>query len=159
MASFLLMASAYAMGPGDGPAGEKDGKKMEAHMKKIEKQLGLSPDQEKKIEDNRQAHKDEFKKLFEDMKDKRKALNEEFDKPDFSEDRARAIQGEIKDLQGKMADGRLERLLEMKKILTPDQFKKFRELTREEWGKDGKRGHDGHHGEHHGSGDDGPPSK
>ncbi len=146
----LLMTASGAYAVRDNGEGPERTGKMEARMKKIERQLGLTPDQEKQLEENRKSHREETKKLFEEMKDKREALRNELEKPDFSVERVKAIHGELKEIQNKVADQRLDRILQVRQILTPEQFKRLHELTEKEWEKGGrKHGWGGHRGEGH----------
>lgn len=136
----LLATAAYAQ-PDDRPnrpdkMGRKD--RMESRFKQMDKELGLTADQENKLEEHRKSHREESRQLFEQMRQKREALEVEMEKPDLNMDKINAIHSDLKNVQSKMADQRLEGILEVRKILTPEQFKKFHEITRKNWKRGGK---------------------
>ena len=141
LCGLLLAASAAYAAPPAGAAlgaGDKDGK-MEARMKRVEEQLGVTRKQEKRLKKHRKAHREEAGKLFEEMRQKKEALRNEMEKPDFNMDQVKALHEDLKRIQNKLADHRLQGILEVRQILTPEQFKKFHELTRQEWDKNGKK--------------------
>jgi Spy/CpxP family protein refolding chaperone len=140
VACALLLATAgvYAETDGGAYGHKREGGRMEAKFKEMEKELGLSADQAKKLEEHRKAHREDGRKLMEQMKQKRMELNAELEKPSVNMDRVKVIHNELKDIQNKMADERLDGIVAVRKILTPEQFKKFHEMKKNEWGRDGK---------------------
>lgn len=124
---------------------------MEKRMEKIQEQLGLSEEQKTKIKEHRKKHFAEAKDMHEQIHTKREELRKELQKADFDEGRVRAIHSDIKTLRMKEEDNRLEGILEMRKILTAEQHKKFMEMMKERFDKnrdkDGKnrRQHNGSH--------------
>jgi len=123
-----LMALSVPMVYADNGPGDKDwhhgqGERM---MAKI---LNLSDDQVKGLKDIHQKEKEAMKSAFKQMKSNREAFNAEIVKatPDMS--KINDIQAQIKTLQAQMVDGRLNSLLEVKKLLTPEQFAGYMALT------------------------------
>jgi Spy/CpxP family protein refolding chaperone len=110
----------------------------EDRMEAMEKDLGLSPEQKEKLKAHRQSHRQAAKALFEQLKAKRDALRQELEKPSVDDSRVQAIHGELKALHDKMADHRLAGILEVRKILTPEQFKKFSEKVHDRREKRGE---------------------
>jgi len=116
------------MGPGGG--GEMRG----GHFGKFKKELGLSEEQAKKLKEHRQQHQEQGKVLRENARTAKEALRAELEKPNFSESTAKSPQARMKDAHDKLADHRLQGILDVRKILTPEQFAKFQELTKERRG-------------------------
>lgn len=112
--------------------------RMESRFKQMDKELGLSPEQGKKLEEHRKAHREESQQLFEQMRQKREALRVEMEKPELNMGQIHTIHADLKNIQNKLADQRLEGILEVRKILTPEQFKKFHEITKKDWKRGGK---------------------
>ncbi len=93
------------------------------------KDLNLAEEQKKLLEENRKSHKEEARALFKDMRQKRDALRQELEKGALNMDNINQINNELKKLQAEMLDHRLAGVLEVRKILTPEQFKKFMART------------------------------
>lgn len=136
----LLAGTASAYPPQGGPGNpEKWEQKREARMQEMHKKLGLTPDQEKRLEEHRKTHQEAGKALREEKREKMEALRVELEKPDMDEARVRAANEELKAVQNRLADHRLQGVLEVRHILTPEQFRKFHDLTGPRWkDKDGK---------------------
>lgn len=94
--------------------------------------LNLSEDQQKQLKDIHQKQKDAMKSIFEQMKSNRNAFEAEIIKtaPDMS--KVNSIQIQIKGLLSQIADNHLNKLLEIKKIMTPEQFAGYMALEKEE---------------------------
>jgi Spy/CpxP family protein refolding chaperone len=123
------------------PAPDKGrGRRGEGFMNRIQSQLNLTADQEKKLKQNREAHREVMKTLHEALRAQREALGAELEKTSFDMNRVKSIHEELKGIEARMADQRLSGILEVRQILTPEQFKKFGALTREAWKKGGVRG-------------------
>lgn len=126
-----LRAESPKEGPGDG----KWEQKREEKFKEMREKLGLTADQEAKLKAHKESHKAEARNLHEGMRAKRDALRQELEKPAVDESRVRALHNEIKALDAGLSDHRLKGILEVRKILTPEQFKKFHEMmpNRGDW--------------------------
>ena len=98
---------------------------MDKKISEIYAQLNLDDDQKAKLEENKQKHRGGKRGVFEKMKSYKDALNQELMKPDLDMNTISGIQSQIKALQSQMVDERLNSILEVRKILTPDQFTKF----------------------------------
>ncbi|MEK7287561.1 MAG: Spy/CpxP family protein refolding chaperone [Elusimicrobiota bacterium] len=109
----------------------------EKHLEKIESKLGLSDDQKKKLREHRKTHREEAKKLRKEIKEKREAFQVELEKPELSADATKKAHAELQQVRNKMADHHLEGILAVRQILTPEQFKKFKEMMRQR--REGKR--------------------
>jgi len=71
--------------------------------------------------------------LFTEMRRKMGLLREELEKSELNTQKVYQINNELKQLQAQMLDNRLERILEVRKILTPAQFKKFEDEMNARW--------------------------
>lgn len=127
-ASPALQAASPDEGPGDAQRWEQ---KHEEKLKEMREKLGLTADQEAKLKAHRAAHKEAGRQLREEMRSKRDALRQELEKPSVDEKRVRALHDEIKALDARLSDHRLSGILEVRHILTPEQFKKFQEMMPE----------------------------
>jgi len=151
MAAGMLMAgAAYADGDQGPQNAPRDGK-MQAKHDEFFKDLGLTDEQKKSLEDNRSKNRKAMQAMAQTMRDKMAQMHQELQKDNLDTGKVNQIQGELKTLQSQMMDQRLAGILEVRKILTPDQFKKFSqkmEDKRKHWGHgDGKHfpDHDADH--------------
>ena len=128
----LLSSNVYSQPTGDFPPGrEAMREKMKARMLEVFKQLDLSPEQEKQLNAHRKGHREEGKEIHESIRAKREAMKEELQKQDLDMEKINKIHSELKSMHSKKADHRLEGILEVRKILTNEQFVKFMELRKD----------------------------
>ena len=114
---------------------KRSGKKGE----EIYSQLNLSNEQKKALEKNKSQNGETRKAFFKQLHSYKEALNGELMKPELNMDKINEIQSQLKAFQAQMADNRLNAILEVRKILTPEQFVKFISLMeKHEW--EGPRG-------------------
>ena len=97
----------------------------------IFKDLNLTGEQKKMLEDNKNKHGEERKALFNAMKEKMAAMRLELQKEKLDMAKINQINDEIKNLEAQMTDHRLKGILEVRRILSPEQFKKFTEKMEE----------------------------
>ena len=83
-----------------------------------------------------------MKGVFEQIKANREAFDAEIVKATPDMNKVNEIQAQIKVLQGQMADDQLNSLLEVKKIMTPEQFAGYMALKKEKMLKKHMMGHD-----------------
>ena len=95
----------------------------------IFKELNLSPEQQQKLKDNRNAHKEKMKQIISALKEQHKKLTAEMAKAQVTRQSLEPIAQEIKSLQAQLVDLRIENMLALKAILTPEQYQKFNELV------------------------------
>jgi Spy/CpxP family protein refolding chaperone len=100
-----------------------------AMWQKIAKNLELTPDQQAKLKDLRADMGKQNKISRDKIKTLREKEKEELLIPNPSQQALYGYAKEINDLQGTMAEKRLEHLLKVKEVLTPDQFKKLLSMT------------------------------
>ena len=102
----------------------------EAHM--MFKILNLTEDQEKQFKDLKQKQKEAMKTVFEQMKSNKEALEAEIAKATPDMTKINSIQAQIKAIQAQMVDAHLNSLLDIKKLMTPEQFAGYMALEKEE---------------------------
>jgi len=145
-AAFLLTTPmmAYADNSGgDNDAAHQDGgwhHGTKDHM--FAKVLNLTDDQQKQLKDSWKKQKETMKGVFEQIKANREAFDAEIVKATPDMNKVNEIQAQIKVLQGQMADDQLNSLLEVKKIMTPEQFAGYMALKKEKMLKKHMMGHD-----------------
>jgi len=116
-----------------------------AKKAEMKKELGLTEEQMKKLETHKKGHRGQGKGYRQKMKALRDELKTTMESADADEVKIRSIHEKIKSLDNEMADHRLEGILQVRKILTPEQFKKFQKKMHKKMHKKmGKMG--GHHG-------------
>lgn len=124
VAVIFIAGSAFAFG-GCGVQG-KDGKECPKGMKEeMKKELGLTAEQDKKLEANKEAHRTEAKALHDAMKAKKDELKAAIAKPETTRAQVEPIVGELKALEAQMTDKRIDGIFAVKAILTPEQFAKL----------------------------------
>ena len=108
---------------------KKAGHKKEM-INKVINELNLTSEQSERILKQRNAHRkgrDESRQL---LRDRRKQLRTELEMRDTDRVRIDRVAGEIKKLQARMLDERIESVLEIKEVLTPAQYEVFRGKTK-----------------------------
>jgi len=110
---------------------EKRREKREAMKVKMQEELGLTEEQQQSLEEHRNTHRSQIKEQKEAMKNLHEQLRMEIGKIEINMAKIYSIHEQIKTLNNKEADHRLEGILQLRKILTPKQFQKFDEKFRE----------------------------
>ena len=110
---------------------EESIKRMDAKRLQLYKDLGLSDEQRKLLEENKNKHREQTKALFVQLRQKTILLHQELEKSELNIQAIYQTNNELKQLEAQMLDNRLERILEVRKILTPEQFKKFTDKMNE----------------------------
>jgi Spy/CpxP family protein refolding chaperone len=100
----------------------------EEEVNKMQDELGLSQQQRDALKSHKVRHRQGMSGLREELKQKQQELREEMQKSDFDAGRVRMINDEIKRLHNEMSDERIEGVVEVRKILTPEQFSRFQRL-------------------------------
>jgi len=100
------------------------------HMHMMAKILNLSDDQEKQLKDSHQKQKEAMKAIFTQIKSNREAFSAEIVKATPDMNKVNDLQTQIKTLQSQMIDNSLSSTLEVKKIMTPEQFAGYMALKK-----------------------------
>jgi Spy/CpxP family protein refolding chaperone len=155
VAVMALSASiVYADNAGSAPAVADPAKdKKECPMMKghhlMAEILNLTGDQQKQLEDIKQKQEETMKISFEAVKTAKEALNAEIVKATSDTAKITDLQNQLKAAQAQMADNHLNKLLAIKKIMTPEQFAGYMALEKaEEIMKHEHHGFGGKFGEH-----------
>ena len=128
----LLSSNVYSQPPGDSfnRHGEMR-EEMKARMLEVFKQLELSPEQEKQLQAHRMNHRGQAGEFHKSVKAKKDAIRNELQKEELNMEEIYKIHNELKSMFSQKADHRLEGILEVRKILTAEQFRKFCELRKD----------------------------
>lgn len=127
IAAVLLASSAvYAYDPAAECTQKKAfAEKKEAKKEALYKNLNLTEEQKKALEANKTQTREQVKVLYQQVKDKTAMLRQELQGDTLNMDKINQINGELKNLQAQILDQKLQGILGVRKILTPEQFKKF----------------------------------
>ena len=101
------------------------GSKECSNKEEMNKELGLTTEQSKQLETGRQSHRAEVKILHDAMKVKKEELKAAIVKPGATRAQVELIANELKALQARMTDKRIDGIFAVKAILTPEQFAKL----------------------------------
>jgi Spy/CpxP family protein refolding chaperone len=123
-----LFLTPLAANAGDPPAPQPpamDSARMEKHHQKMWAELKLTPDQKSKFQALHKQTRETMKPFFEKMKGIMEKSKAELLKPQPSLKTLDGYAAEMGDLHKQMAQKRVEQLLQIKAILTPEQFTKL----------------------------------
>ena len=128
-AAGIVLAAALAVSAGErrGGEGPKGGTGPEGGQGGLWKELGLTQQQREQLRGLRQDQVDPNKDFRGRMQEIRKATKEEFSKADPSKSALDKLAGQLGDLAEDLAKEKAEYLLEVKKVLTVDQWAKLLE--------------------------------
>lgn len=146
IAALFLTSLAYAQPVGDVPEG------LARHRKEaignLVQELNLTPEQQEQIKKQRSEQMHKAKALRDRLQAKRKQLREELEKQAVDKAKIYGLVAEIKSLMGQQLEDRVERVISMSEILTPEQFEKMKEKRKQRQQKikqrRGRRGEFGH---------------
>jgi Spy/CpxP family protein refolding chaperone len=96
--------------------------------REIFKELNLTDDQRKQLEANKQEHRSRMQMARQQIKTTKEALRQELMKPQLDMPKIHQLHRRIKDLLSQMEDDKLNSILAVRTILTPEQFMKFNDL-------------------------------
>ncbi len=115
---------------------ERGGDDMEMMMHgKLAEKLNLTSDQKTKLRDMWKSFKESNKATHEQIKQNRKQLHDMMKDDNYSRAKAEPLIRQNSELQAKMKLAMMDKMQEMKKILTPEQLTKFKEIRAEHEGK------------------------
>jgi Spy/CpxP family protein refolding chaperone len=123
------------------------------------KSLNLTSEQRGQIEAQRVQAREKMRDLRESLMGKRRELRRELEKSDSDRKKLDSTIAEVKDLHMQITDQRVNNVLQMKGILTNEQFKMLQALERKERrGRKGGPGNDPMGSEHAKCSAGGPPT-
>jgi Spy/CpxP family protein refolding chaperone len=94
-------------------------------------ELNPTPQQRQEIESHRSQNFEKAKELRRQLQETGKQLKEELDKPVSDIAKVNALAAQIKALEASKVDERIQKVLELKKILTPQQYQLLQEKIKE----------------------------
>jgi len=89
------------------------------------KELNLTDDQRKQIESHRQEHMQEIKMVIEQIFQLRKSIGEQLQQSRVDLDKVKQLHGQMKELILKREDLMLSGILQIREVLTAEQFTLF----------------------------------
>ncbi|MCM8784022.1 MAG: periplasmic heavy metal sensor [Candidatus Omnitrophica bacterium] len=122
---FFLGFPLYAREPFE-PKQHREG---EPRWKKLAKILNLTEEQQQKLEENSKKQREKTSELFKALKEEHRKLRKELERKDVRKEDIRPIVDNIKSLQAKLLEQKIEGIFAVKEILTPEQFTKFQEIS------------------------------
>lgn len=93
--------------------------------------LNLSAEQKEKMKAMRQNHKQQMTELRQTLKEKRLKLKDELNNPGATRESIAPLANDVKNILAKMVDQRIEGILAVKEILTPDQFSQLQQARQQ----------------------------
>ena len=122
----VLAGSAFAWGGGScGKGGHQEKAKG-----KMASELNLTADQQKRLDAEKASHRKEMSALVDALKAKKHELQEALAKPGVTRKAVEPAVAAIKELESKMTDSRVNGILGVKEILTPEQFEKLQSMKK-----------------------------
>ena len=122
VAIFLTTANLYAE---QCPTGKGD------KFGKLTEELGLTPEQKTQLDAQKEAFKAKNQAVRDKLKAKKEELRNELEHPTVDRSKINATIEDIKSLTGEKLNNRVDKILAMKSILTPEQFTKLQDKMRE----------------------------
>jgi Spy/CpxP family protein refolding chaperone len=117
----FMVSNVYAW-----PGGERGLKKTESRFQRTCKELNLTAEQEESLKNHKAMSREGMKAFRKRMSDKMKELGDEVQKQELDMEKINRLNSELKTMHSEMQDNRLKDILEVREILTPEQFGKFR---------------------------------
>ncbi|MFH0753318.1 MAG: Spy/CpxP family protein refolding chaperone [Candidatus Omnitrophota bacterium] len=93
----------------------------------FEKSLGLTPEQKAKVAVVREAYKDRRRLLRKELDARYENLRLELDAASVSPEKVGAAAAQVKALQGQLLDNRVDVVIKLRAIYTPEQLRKIRD--------------------------------
>ena len=151
--SFLCLAMPVKAESGDEYCRprQKWGAEKQQKFDKLIQKLDLSEEQVARLKEHKQAKMESREKLYAQLGEHKQALKDELEKPASDNARIKQIADSIKQVQSEMVDERIKGILEIKAILTPEQYSEFKANIRrykekKMLGRKGDKGPDAWHG-------------
>jgi len=119
-------------GRGDRQEGQGPSEEM---VQKMEEKLGITEEQSVQLKAHRTEHKEKMKALKGELKEKREALKKELENVGANEGSIQAAATALKTVQSQLVDERINGILAVKLILTPEQYEKFKEKTKKNYSR------------------------
>lgn len=99
-------------------------------MEAIYEQLQLTAEQKELLEANRQKHHSQMKASRDNVRTLKQSLSNELEKPAFDSQAVQSLKNQLEEAQSQFNDLRLQGIMGVREILTPEQYEQFYEMTR-----------------------------
>jgi len=109
----------------------QDAAKKEARFNKMSEELQLTPQQKEQLTKEREEFASRSKDLREKIQTARTGLKAELEKPAPDKAKVNSLVTEIKNMVGQQIQNRVDKVMAMKQILTPEQFNKMKAPMKE----------------------------
>ena len=139
----MLISSALVAGPvfawpGACKPNDNRGEQHKEKKESLMRSLGLTPEQDKLLKEAKKSHRAEMEELGKAVKAKMQELQKALAAPGVTRQQVEPIASQIKALQSQMVDRRIDGILKIKSILSPEQYQKLQGM-KEEWRKSGHK--------------------
>jgi Spy/CpxP family protein refolding chaperone len=104
----------------------------------LQSELGLSPDQNKRVNEINSAYKSSSEPIILSIKEKKSELLEELSKDPSDTNQLNSIIQELDLRQNKLQKANIKQFLELKKVCTPEQTRKLSQIYSELYGCENK---------------------
>jgi Spy/CpxP family protein refolding chaperone len=128
----------YAQGPEDAPSQEVP-KDKKGGPEKLFEELGLTQEQKDQLKAAREEEGAKVKPLREQVRVKREELRKVFEGAAIDKAQAYALSDAITSLEDELMHLRVDNIISLKQILTPDQFKKMQEKIKKRHAEMGRK--------------------
>ena len=105
--------------------------------KRMMEELGLNPDQKKKLDLIKSKHRENIDTMHKEMKKLRQQFHDGLTQKVYNEKTLKQLSASIAQLTQKKMDKRIEHIKEVRQLLTPEQFEKLNKFVRK--GRHGRR--------------------
>jgi Spy/CpxP family protein refolding chaperone len=120
------------------------GRDKEGRLEELMDELGLTDEQKTRMKEQKKDNKTSYKLIREERQQKKDAIKAELDKDVLDQENINVLIEELADLEKQKMHSRVKKIIEMKKILTPEQYQlmkeKHKDFKRHRKGK-GRKGH------------------
>lgn len=106
-----------------------DHKQMRSDLTEVYGQMDLSEEQQTELEQSRAIYHDEIKKMARRIRELRRELREELAKDNLDEAKIENLKSELQNLQAEMTDMRVNGLMQVREILSKEQYEKLQEAV------------------------------
>jgi Spy/CpxP family protein refolding chaperone len=127
MSFFFVSIPVYAENGDDYHAQRGYSRQKQEKFNKLIHQLDLSDEQVARLDTHKQAKMESRQRLYAKLAEHKQALRNELEKPESDNTRIKQIADSIKQVQSEIFDERIKGILEIKSILTPEQYSEFKE--------------------------------
>ncbi|MDD2702815.1 MAG: Spy/CpxP family protein refolding chaperone [Candidatus Omnitrophica bacterium] len=127
-----VMAPVFARAQESGQASPKETnrqRRVESAARELYDKVHLTEEQKKKLKESKDRLSQSMKDMYVESRTLKDSLNRLLMKPDLDMNKINSIQSRLKEIQSGIIDARLNSILEVRNILTPEQFSGLIEFT------------------------------